>query len=63
MNPPPVEGTLDANDSVCHLNAEMVELTLLLPSTWLVALEKAAAEQGLTTAQLVRILIRARLRR
>lgn len=43
---------------VAHLDNEMVELSVLLPSWQAEALESAAQNQGLTTAQMVRFLIR-----
>jgi len=58
MNPSPERTGLDSGDSICHLDAEMAELTLLLPAWWLAVLETAATEQGKTPAQLVRNLIR-----
>ena len=58
MNPVPPAHGLDASDSVCRLDAEMAELTLLLPAHWLAALEVRAARQGQSAAQLVRRLIR-----
>jgi len=50
--------TADPGDSACHLDAEMAELTLLLPAWWLGALEEEAERHGWTAAQLVRHLIR-----
>jgi hypothetical protein len=41
-----------------RLDGEMVELSLLLPSRQAAALEMAAQEQGLTTGQMIRQLIR-----
>jgi hypothetical protein len=41
-----------------RLEEEVVELSLLLPGWQLGALEKTAQSQGLTTAQVVRRLIR-----
>jgi len=58
MNPFPERTAHDSSDSICHLDAEMAELILLLPAWWLAALEAAATEQGKTPAQLVRNLIR-----
>jgi hypothetical protein len=43
---------------VLRFDDDMAELSLLLPSWQMVALEEAAQAQGLTTAQLVRRLIR-----
>ena len=40
------------------LDAEVVEIPLLLPGWQVVALERAAQGQGLTTAEMVRRLIR-----
>jgi hypothetical protein len=58
MKPADSAKVLDPGDSVCLLDAEMAELTLLLPAHWLASLEARAAEQGKTAAQLVRHLIR-----
>jgi len=46
------------NSEISRLDGEMVELALLLPSWQANALEDAAADQGLTTGQMVRTLIR-----
>jgi hypothetical protein len=43
---------------VSRLDNEIVELSVLLPSWQVEALENAAQNQGLTTAQMVRVLIR-----
>ncbi len=43
---------------ISRLDAEMVELALLLPSWQASALESAANDQGLTAGQMVRHLIR-----
>jgi hypothetical protein len=40
------------------LDAEVVEIPLLLPGWQVVALERAAQDHGLTTAEMVRRLIR-----
>jgi hypothetical protein len=40
------------------LDAEVVEIPLLLPGWQVVALEQAAQDQGLTTGEMVRRLIR-----
>jgi len=58
MSPSPERLGLDSSDSICKLDAEMAELTLLLPTWWLAALERAAADQDRSAAQLVRNLIR-----
>lgn len=46
------------NGAIARLDGEMVELSVLLPSWQAEALESAAQNQGLTTAQMVRFLIR-----
>lgn len=43
---------------ISRFDNEMVELSVLLPSWQADALESAAQHQGLTTAQMVRLLIR-----
>jgi hypothetical protein len=43
---------------LARLDGDMVELALLLPTWQAEALETAAQDQGLTTAQMVRRLIR-----
>jgi hypothetical protein len=43
---------------IARFDNEMVELSVLLPSWQADALESAAQDQGLTTAQMVRVLIR-----
>lgn len=43
---------------IARLDGEMVELSVLLPSWQADALESAAQDHGLTTAQMVRFLIR-----
>lgn len=43
---------------ISRFDHEMVELSVLLPSWQADALESAAQDQGLTTAQMVRVLIR-----
>ena len=43
---------------IARLDGDMVELSVLLPSWQAEALESAAQDQGLTTAQMVRSLIR-----
>ena len=43
---------------IARLDEEIVELSLLVPNWQVQALEKLAQSQGLTTAQLVRRLIR-----
>jgi hypothetical protein len=58
MSPSRERVALDSSDSISQLDAEMAELTLLLPACWLAALERAAADEGKTAAQLVRHLIR-----
>jgi hypothetical protein len=63
MTAVPPAKDFDSSDSVSHLDAEMAELTLLLPAHWLAALEARAATQGKTAAQLVRHLIRDLLKR
>jgi len=45
-------------DDIAPLDGEMVELSLLLPSWQAAVLENAAQDQGMTTAQMVRSLIR-----
>jgi hypothetical protein len=63
MTAVPPAKAIDSSDSVCHLDAEMAELTLLLPAHWLAALEDRAAVHGQSAAQFVRHLIRDHLKR
>ncbi len=58
MSPVRAATVPNSSDSVSRLDTEMAELSLLLPVWWLAALEEAAADRGLSAAQLVRILIR-----
>jgi hypothetical protein len=46
-------------EGVSRLDADMVELSLLLPGRQLAQLETAARSQGLTTGQMLRRLITA----
>jgi hypothetical protein len=52
----------DLSEHILSLDAEMAELLLLLPTSQAEALEEAAHERGLTSAQLTRRLIAAFLR-
>jgi hypothetical protein len=50
--------TAGGEGRIARFDSEMVELSVLLPSWQADALESAAENQGLTTAQMVRVLIR-----
>lgn len=57
MTPPLFVPGREATERIEHLDPEMTEVKLLLPSPWLNALEQCATARNQTVGELVRQLI------